>query len=127
MCDVDGLHAQTVAGARVHESGAHTVEHFDLGVEDADRGEVLCVLYVVSFCVPFLSLLSVFDTASFCISRPCRGLVRRTSYDFCVSYPPFDLTFCIVLCMSGLTVFYLGGQTRYVQMTTKNALSCLLP
>lgn len=49
MCDVDGLHAQTVAGARVHESGAHTVEHLDFGVEDADRGEVLCVLYVVSF------------------------------------------------------------------------------
>lgn len=44
VCDVDGLHAQTVAGARVHESGAHTVEYLDFGVEDAGRGEVLCVL-----------------------------------------------------------------------------------
>lgn len=66
MCDVDGLHAQTVAGARVHESGAHTVEHFDFGVEDADRGEVLCILYVVSFCVVSVVFSAIgFDTASF--------------------------------------------------------------
>lgn len=66
MCDVDGLHAQTVAGARVHEFGAYTVEYLNLGVENADRGEVLCILYVVSFCVVSVVFSAIgFDTASF--------------------------------------------------------------
>lgn len=105
VCDVDGLYAETVACAGVHELGVDCVERNYTGVDCADGGEVLCVLWVEVCCYGHLLK---------CGCRPCWGELCGAGDDVCVSGEWIDVD------EAGTLTVALDGQTRSAQTTTKS-------